>query len=999
MKRKITFLIAAIAAIMLITQPRMVVGQTKTEGDILAELEGTGSSYANRFTYEDDYDVTWVVSTCYDGYLGTNKAANHNLVKPTADDLPVVKAVNADVTTNSTGYYFYYTTTPIANVGSLVFSYSANSGYSSATAYVVVGDAVATSGGATYTQIALSSTSATAQGASLGTSGTFTYTFNQTQTAARYYGFVIETSSYKRMTGGTITLKEGPASSGPFYVTYDGNNKTSGSVPTDATAYAKDATVTVKTNSGSLARTGYTFGGWNTKADGSGTTYPAVEPLGTFTITADTRLYAKWNPISYGITKSIGANGSVAVKIGESVVTEAGTGLTVTLTTTPDANFLLNTLTVTNNSTSETVTLTPTVSSSVNTYTFTMPASAVTVSATFKQHIAYDIDFENNTSSYTDWTFTTMTSNQSGSIDAHRGSKYGTTGGSGTASIETKNAIKYPQSITCYVSKQTTNTNSSTWYFQVKEGDNAWATVSSRDATNMSKGEWVEFSADLSSYSNVKVRIYYSGSTAVRNIDDLSLTYLPVNNSNELTTDLIVAQGESASATTLIIPSDKSVTIAGTMTVNNLTNDIAANLIIEDGGQLIVHNSGVQATIKKALPSGSSKATNWTTIASPVKNISIGDTDEDGDVLHLKDVDFALYRLNEATPEWENYKNTAYHNGGADDFETLEAGRGYLYSRNELATLEYVGAVNGDDYTEYSLTKSSNDNAGFHLIGNPYSHDIYKGEAENGYAIPNSPEDGTSGYVLADGFYRLKNGTSWETKLDDGTKIESGEGILVQATTAGTLSIYNSDTKPAPAKGRANNDNIMFTVANSQYDDVAYALFKKGVGLTKINHRNENVPMIYINQDGEDFAIATMSDDTKSFNLNFKAMTTGMYKLGLKPEGNFTYIHVIDKLTGEDIDMLLEGEYSFIGSPKDSENRFIVILGYMPNGNDDSNDIFAYQSGSEIYVTGSGELQIFDVTGRRVMTTTINGSESISIPAQGVYIFRLNEKVQKIVVR
>ena len=468
-----------------------------------------------------------------------------------------------------------------------------------------------------------------------------------------------------------------------------------------------------------------------------------------------------------------------------------------------------------------------------------------------------------------------------------------------------------------------------------------------------------------------------------------------------------IPSSTSATATDLTIPASSGIIIksGATLTVSGtLANSgTAANLVIEDGGQLILNkaggNPGVQATIQKRLPSAS-KATNWTTIASPVKNISIGAPAAAGNVTHLKDVDYALYRFNETTPEWENYKNTAYHDGGADDFETLEAGRGYLYSRTALETLAYVGEVNGDEYTSYELTKTDNANSGFHLIGNPYSHDIYKGATGNGYAIPNTQQEtyDDNGYVLADGFYRLKNGTEWASTLD-GTKIEKGEGILVQATTAGTLRIYNSDTKPAPAKGRANNDNIMFTVANGQYDDVAYALFKKGVGLTKINHRDENVPMIYINQDGEDFAIATMSDDTKSFNLNFKAMTTGMYTLGLKPEGNFTYIHVIDKLTGEDIDMLLEGEYSFIGSPKDSENRFIVRLGYMPNSNDDSNDIFAYQSGSEIYVTGSGELQVFDVTGRQVMNTTINGAESISIPNQGVYIFRLNEKVQKIVVR
>ena len=88
--------------------------------------------------------------------------------------------------------------------------------------------------------------------------------------------------------------------SSSFTVTYDGNEKTSGSVPTDATAYNSGATVTVKGNTGNLARTGYSFGGWNTKANGSGTNYTAGS--GTFTITANTTLYAKWNPNQYTVT-------------------------------------------------------------------------------------------------------------------------------------------------------------------------------------------------------------------------------------------------------------------------------------------------------------------------------------------------------------------------------------------------------------------------------------------------------------------------------------------------------------------------------------------------------------------------------------------------------------------------------------------------------------------------------------------------------------------------
>ena len=84
-----------------------------------------------------------------------------------------------------------------------------------------------------------------------------------------------------------------------YSVTYDGNGETSGSVPTDATPYASGATVTVKGNTGSLAKTGYSFGGWNTQQDGQGTNYDAGS--GTFSISDNTTLYAKWNANQYNI--------------------------------------------------------------------------------------------------------------------------------------------------------------------------------------------------------------------------------------------------------------------------------------------------------------------------------------------------------------------------------------------------------------------------------------------------------------------------------------------------------------------------------------------------------------------------------------------------------------------------------------------------------------------------------------------------------------------------
>lgn len=80
----------------------------------------------------------------------------------------------------------------------------------------------------------------------------------------------------------------------------------SGSVPNSA-VYVENTTVTVSSNSGNLSRQGFAFAGWNTSANGSGTNYTAGS--GTFSIVANTTLYAKWTiPIS---ARLIGSTGTI----------------------------------------------------------------------------------------------------------------------------------------------------------------------------------------------------------------------------------------------------------------------------------------------------------------------------------------------------------------------------------------------------------------------------------------------------------------------------------------------------------------------------------------------------------------------------------------------------------------------------------------------------------------------------------------------------------------
>ncbi len=75
-----------------------------------------------------------------------------------------------------------------------------------------------------------------------------------------------------------------------FTITYKGNGNTSGTAPIDEKEYKLNEEVKVL-DKGNLVKSGYTFIGWNTKADGSGISYKSKD---VFNIKENTTLYAQW---------------------------------------------------------------------------------------------------------------------------------------------------------------------------------------------------------------------------------------------------------------------------------------------------------------------------------------------------------------------------------------------------------------------------------------------------------------------------------------------------------------------------------------------------------------------------------------------------------------------------------------------------------------------------------------------------------------------------------
>ena len=395
-------------------------------------------------------------------------------------------------------------------------------------------------------------------------------------------------------------------------------------------------------------------------------------------------------------------------------------------------------------------------------------------------------------------------------------------------------------------------------------------------------------------------------------------------------------------------------------------------LIIANGGQLITNNA-VEVTAQKTVtPWTTNPAGGWYFIASPVdgtlkpKDVDNMLTDETAEPYS-----YDLYRLNGT--QWENYHA---HNTNEQPFY-LQNGNGYLYANATGATLEFTGEIKTYDPANNTVPVSE----GWNLIGNPYTFDAY----------PN-----TSYYVM----------NSTQTGLDPQTKQSNNAvppctSIIVKAGTSGTVAF----SKEAPV-GQAGGGNLQIALAQTNTRgadriDNAIVSFNEGDELSKF-YFGESLANITIPQNGEDYSIVS-AEAQGELPLNFKTNENGSYTLRFSSlNTEFSYLHLIDNLTGNDVDLLETPSYTFDARQTDYASRFKLVF---VKDNADRGDDFAFISNGEIIVNGTGTLQVFDVLGHELFRKELSTLHSplSTFHSPGVYVLRLvngeNVKNQKIIIK
>lgn len=353
-------------------------------------------------------------------------------------------------------------------------------------------------------------------------------------------------------------------------------------------------------------------------------------------------------------------------------------------------------------------------------------------------------------------------------------------------------------------------------------------------------------------------------------------------------------------------------------------------------------------------------------IASPVTD-PITPSAENGFLTN----DFDLYYFDQNGDadgnEWFNYEANPF---------TIQSKKGYLYASQTDTQLQFAGTActDGNVPLEYSEANPSNFIHGWNLIGNPLAEDA----------------------TISQACYVMKSdGTDLEPAAA-GKLIPAMNGVFVKATGADqSVTFTPSTTSNEGAK-------IDINVLKDRGATIDRAIVRLGEGgsLPKFQLNPENTK-IFIHQDGDDYAV--VSSNENEIPVSFKAASNGTYTLNVAPQNTeMEYLHLIDNMTGANIDLLVNPNYTFEAHTGDYACRFTLVLS-SATGIDEH---FAFYNGTNWTISNDGEavLQVVDVMGRILNSKEICGNAEINIsqPA-GVYMLRLvngsDVKVQKVIVR
>ena len=379
-----------------------------------------------------------------------------------------------------------------------------------------------------------------------------------------------------------------------------------------------------------------------------------------------------------------------------------------------------------------------------------------------------------------------------------------------------------------------------------------------------------------------------------------------------------------------------------------------------------------------------------------------------------------MYCYDEINSGWPNFKrktNDHYHNiSGAPINYTNETnlipGKGYLMAIDKKTFLNAFGTLNNDTVI-YSATCQGWTGSGYNLIGNPYhaalDFDAFYDDNEGSLAQP------SFSVLDADfqGYITYLQGAS-NNPISPSRYLHPHQGFFVTVPTDTTLVFTPSQTTVdtlSPFRHVAKDYplvNLWVTDQQGRNDYVTIETDRpqKG-GALKLEGILAGNSALCASVDQQHYSIAFLEKGTSSVPLQLKVYDNGIYTIKWECcNGYYSYLHLIDHVTGDDIDCLGQQEYVFHAAPDDYSSRFQLCFSKVDvQEHYNSEQPFAIVYSNTLHVLTSGTLEIMDVLGR-VLTTYQIDTPGVdlqwSAPAPGIYLLRLSNDssshIQKLIL-
>ncbi|WP_144282449.1 T9SS type A sorting domain-containing protein [Chryseobacterium echinoideorum] len=636
--------------------------------------------------------------------------------------------------------------------------------------------------------------------------------------------------------------------------------------------------------------------------------------------------------------------------------------------------------------------------------------------------ITYSYGFENND---TGWTSDATQSD----VEAKLGTYSGRIN-TNNVHVTYDNIVASPSSITFSLKKTSTNNNYNI-AVETSPDNLTWTSVVTYPMSDFTNGSWTEKTTDLSNYQNVYVRLYYYGTTAIRYIDDIRLVnggfttiYTTTPNCTATTTwnGTVWSNGTPLTNVDAIIEGVYSTISQPAFTANNITiknggvleingtNTInAEDVIVEDGGNLVIKDSGAlnHSGTFKVLKNGSSVQDKYAFWSSPVASQNLT-------AMYSGSTPSFITEYDTATDYFVNAVST-----------TSVFAKGYSIKTPVVSNVEFIGVPNNGTQT-FPLSTAGN---GYNLVGNPYPSnlDLTAFYNTNSGRISNTFYfwDNTSNSVTVQGGatttnigYATYNPVSqiWTpapniSAIPAENSVKIGQGFIVKATNAADTSLsFSNDMRTAAAatfynKNNSSTEGKFWLRLNSSYNT------------------NNTFAVAYINGASNSFdpydskAIGTGSDafytlagtqklviqGRESFNINdvvpvgAKHFQNGNFTISLvQKEGIFNngqaiYLH--DKVTGTYTD-LQNNTYSFAANSGDVSSRFEIVykLGILSTSEVSKDSFEVYRNGENFFVRNNKNIDsvtIYDASGRQIQAIEGGSKEiRITLNAKGVYVVK-----------